>query len=158
MLFLTTDRTLTHATLRRGDKVKYDSSRKAAITYARRNGNATEYAVAKQLLDMPALPFAGLDLTGEGQGRITKLGGHPAIVRYGGFTCTVTDDGSGLLLTKTTGRFCDASPTSLDYLGSFYVAGDKPKPYGKVGPESDQVGLAHRTAPATWRLEFPAPY
>ena len=140
---------------------KYVETRKTALTDAR-NGNAAEVADLDALLAKPLLSLADFDLGGDWQCRTTKAGGLSPLVVYGWFKCRVSDDGSGWKLEKisgsqrTTGRFYDDGENRLIYLGSFYVAGETPKPYGS-GPESDQVGYAFRTGPAEWRIELPAP-
>ena len=74
----------------------------------------------------------------------------------------VSDDGSGWMLEKvsgsqrTRGRFYDLDDRLLAYLGSFYVAGETPQPYGS-GPDSDQFAYALRTGAESFRLEFPSP-
>ena len=140
---------------------KYEETRKAALAEAR-NGNAAEIAELDALLAKPLLSLPDFDLGGEWQCRTIKAGGLSPLVVYGWFKCTVSDDGSGWKLEKTSGsqrtigRFYDDGDKRMIYLGSFCVAADTPKPYGS-GPESDQVGYAFRTGPAEWRIEFPAP-
>ena len=140
----------------------YDGTREAALEEAK-GGDAVEVAELDALLAKPLLSTPDFDLGGEWRCRTTKVGGLSPLVVYGWFKCRVSDDGSGWKLEKTsgsqrtTGRFYDDGETRLIYLGSFYVAGEAPKPYGS-GPESDQVGYAFRTGPAEWRIEFPAPH
>jgi hypothetical protein len=140
---------------------KYEETRKAALAEAR-NGNAAEIAELDALLAKPLLSLPDFDLGGEWQCRTIKAGGLSPLVVYGWFKCTVSDDGSGWKLEKTSGsqrtigRFYDDGDKRMIYLGSFYVAADTPKPYGS-GPDTDQVGYAFRTGPAEWRIEFPAP-
>ena len=127
-----------------------------------RSGDAAEVAELDALLAKPLLSLPDFDLGGEWRCRTIKAGGLSPLVVYGWFKCRVSDDGSGWKLEKTsgsqrtTGRFYDDGEKRMIYLGSFYVAGETPKPYGS-GPESDQVGYAFRTGPAEWRIEFPAP-
>ena len=140
---------------------KYEETRKAALAEAR-NGNAAEIAELDALLAKPLLSLPDFDLGGEWQCRTIKAGGLSPLVVYGWFKCTVSDDGSGWKLEKTSGsqrtigRFYDDGDKRMIYLGSFYVAADTPKPYGS-GPDSDQIGYAFRTGPAEWCIEFPAP-
>ncbi len=141
----------------------YGTVRAEAIAEARAGGAPTDLAALDAILVAPQIPFAGLDMTGNWQCRTTKVGGLGALVVYGWFKCKVSDDGSGWLLEKTSGsqrtkgRFYDDAERRLIYLGSFFVSGDAPKPYGS-GPESDQVGYAFRTAEKAWRIELPSPY
>jgi len=139
----------------------YEETRRAALAEAKGAGHA-QLGELDALLAKPLLSLPDFDLGGEWRCRTTKLGGLSTLVVYGWFKCRVSDDGSGWKLEKlsgsqrTTGHFYDDSQTRSIYLGSFSIAGDKPKPYGS-GPESDQIGYAFRTGPAEWRIEFPAP-
>jgi hypothetical protein len=140
---------------------KYDETRKAALEEAK-SGDAAEASALNSLLAKPLLTLPDFDLGGDWQCRTTKVGGLSPLIVYGWFKCRVSDDGSGWKLEKisgsqrTTGRFYDDGENRLIYLGSFYVAGETPKPYGS-GPESDQVGYAFRTGSAEWHIELPAP-
>jgi Domain of unknown function (DUF4893) len=66
--------------------------------------------------------------------RTIKAGGPSPLVIYGWFKCRVTDDGSGWMLERiggsqrTKGRLYTDNDKRLTYLGSFLVAGEKPKP------------------------------
>ena len=141
----------------------YGTARAEAIAEARAGGAPADLAVLDAILVAPQIPFAGLDMTGNWQCRTTNVGGLGARVVYGWFKGKVSDDGAGWLLEKTSGsqrtkgRFYDDGERRLIYLGSFFVSGDAPKPYGS-GPESDQVGYAFRTGENAWRIELPSPY
>jgi len=141
---------------------QHETARATALDEAREGGSADDVATLEQILSKEQLPFSGLDLSGSWQCRTIKAGGLASLVIYDWFRCRITDDGSGWRLTKetgsqrTTGRFFTDSDTRLTYLGSFYVAGDKPPPYGS-GAETDQVGYAFRSGEAEWRIEFPLP-
>lgn len=141
---------------------KYEETRKAALEEAGGGGGPAQVAALDALLAKPLLSTPDFDLSGDWQCRTTKVGGLSPLVVYGWFKCRVSDDGSGWKLDKisgsqrTTGRFYDEGGKRMIYLGSFFVAGETPKPYGS-GPDSDQVGYAFRTGPAEWRIEFPAP-
>jgi hypothetical protein len=142
----------------------YEATREQALTEARAGGSAEDlHTLDAALGKEPSQSFSGFDMTGNWQCRTIKAGGPVALVVYGWFKCKVTDDGSGWRLEKvsgsqrTTGRFYDVDDKRLAYLGSFYVKGDSPKPYGS-GPETDQFAYAFRTATRSFRLEFPAPY
>lgn len=140
----------------------YEATRKAALEEARSGGTAQDLAALEPLLAKEPQSFSGFDMTGNWRCRTMKAGGPVALVVYGWFKCNVTDDGSGWLLEKvsgsqrTKGRFYDVDDKRLAYLGSFYVSGETPKPYGS-GPDSDQFAYAFRTGPKSFRMEFPAP-
>jgi hypothetical protein len=142
---------------------KYDETRKAALAEAKDGGEAADLAELDALLAKPLLSLPDFDLGGDWRCRTTKVGGLSPLVVYGWFKCRISDDGSGWKLEKTSGsqrtagRFYDDGEERLIYLGSFYVAGETPKPYGS-GPDTDQVGYAFRTGAAEWRIEFPAPH
>lgn len=141
----------------------YGETRKAAIAEAKAGAAPSELASLNAILAKPLISFSGFDMVGNWQCRTTKVGGISPLVIYDWFKCRVTDDGSGWKLEKvsgsqrTTGRFYDDSDKRLHYLGSQYVAGETPKPYG-AGPATDQVGYVFRTGPKEWRIELPAPY
>ncbi|ODT08426.1 MAG: DUF4893 domain-containing protein [Mesorhizobium sp. SCN 65-20] len=146
------------------DKVRlenYDTTRKEAMQEAM-GGLPREVAIIGALAAKHPQSFADFDMTGNWQCRTIKAGGMGALVVYDWFKCRVTDDGSGWMLEKlsgsqrTKGRFYTDGDTRLIYLGSGFVAGEKPTAYGK-GPETDQVGYAFRTGASEWRIEFPAP-
>lgn len=140
----------------------YETTRKQALEEARRDGAAADIRTLDAVLGSQPRSFSGFDMTGNWQCRTIKAGGLVPLVVYGWFKCKVSDDGSGWLLEKvsgsqrTNGRFYDVDGGKLAYLGSFYVAGETPKPYGS-GPDSDQFAYAFRTGKRSFRLEFPAP-
>lgn len=139
----------------------YGDTRKQALAEAK-GGAPADTAVLDTVVTKPFQSFSGLDLTGTWQCRTIKLGGLGTLVVYGWFKCRITDDGSGWKLDKltgsqrTTGRFYDDGDKRLIYLGSYFSAYDKAKPYGG-DPQTDQVGYAFRTGKAEWHIEFPAP-
>lgn len=139
----------------------YEETRKTALAEAK-SGDPTEVTQLDALLAKPLLSTPDFDVGGEWRCRTIKAGGLATLVIYDWFKCRVSDDGSGWKLDKltgsqrTTGRFYDDGEKRMIYLGSLFIAGDAPKPYGS-GPETDQVGYAFRTGPQEWRIEFPAP-
>ncbi|RUM99663.1 DUF4893 domain-containing protein [Pseudaminobacter arsenicus] len=141
---------------------QFGATRSAAIDEARRGGLAEDVSTLDMMLAKEPVSFADFDMTGEWQCRTIKAGGPAPLVVYGWFRCRVIDDGSGWTLEKLTGsqrtkgRFFTDSDSRLTYLGSFYVAGEKAKPYGSEA-DSDQAGYAFRSGPNEWRIEFPAP-
>jgi hypothetical protein len=148
------------------DKVRlanYGEVRKAAVAEAKAGGAPADVMTLDAILAKPLVSFQGFDMTGNWQCRTVKLGGLSALLIYDWFKCRVTDDGSGWVLEKisgsqrTKGRFYDDNEKRLIYLGSFFIDGGTPNPYGS-GLESDQVGYAFRSGPAEWRIELPSPY
>ncbi|WP_269929682.1 DUF4893 domain-containing protein [Aminobacter sp. HY435] len=140
---------------------KYDATRNEALQEAKA-GLKREVDILDAIVAKAPQSFGDFDMTGNWQCRTIKAGGISDLVVYDWFRCKVSDDGSGWQLEKisgsqrTKGRFYTDSDTRLIYLGSGYVAGEKPQAYGK-GPATDQVGYAFRTGPSEWRVEFPAP-
>ena len=140
----------------------YAETRKAALLEAKA-GAPGEVSKLDALVAKPEMPFSGIEMLGNWQCRTIKVGGLLPLIYYDWFKCRITEDTLGWLLEKTsgsqrtTGRFYDESERRLIYLGSFFIAGDKPNPYGS-GPETDQVGYAYRSGEQEWRIELPAPY
>ncbi|QPC88088.1 DUF4893 domain-containing protein [Mesorhizobium sp. NBSH29] len=141
---------------------KFNETRSAALSEAKAGASKADLATLAAVTEAKPLAFQEFNLSGNWRCRTIKVGGISPLVIYGWFKCRVSDDGSGWLLEKTTGsqrtkgRFFTESDTRSTYLGSFFVAGDTPKPYGS-GVDSDQVGYAMRTGKSTWKIEFPAP-
>ena len=141
----------------------HDATLAAALAEARVGASPDEIAFVESLTGERNLSWGGIDLAGRWKCRTTKVGGVLPMVTYSWFDCTITDDGAGWTLTKTsgsqrtTGRFFTISDTRMVYLGSGSVRGEEPRPHG-AGEASDQVGLVFRSGDATWRIEFPAPY
>jgi len=140
----------------------FEKVRTAALREARAAGAPEDVSVLDGIVNAQALPMRDFDATGAWQCRTIKLGGPAELVIYGWFKCRITDDGSGWMLEKLTGsqrtkgRFFTESDTRSTYLGSFYVADEKPAPYGS-GPDSDQVGYMTRSGADAFRIEFPSP-
>jgi hypothetical protein len=142
----------------------FEATRTGAVAEATAEGAPADVAVLKAALSGRPLSFGGFDPTGNWTCRTIKLGGMaPPLVVYGRFRCRISDDGAGWWLEKlrgsqrTTGRFYSESDTRLIYLGSGFIAGDTPKPYG-AGLEWDQVAVAERLAGNRLVLQFPSPY
>ncbi len=141
---------------------EFNSTRLTALREAEA-GAAEDVAVLKAALDGEPLSFEGFDATGTWKCRVIKLGGILPLTVYSQFRCIIKDDGKGWRLTKitgsqqTTGALYQDSGTRLIYLGSGYVAGETPKPYG-AGPEFDQVAYAERLGEQKIVLQFPKPY
>lgn len=140
----------------------YEAISTTALDEARAGGGLEDVAVLEEIIARPALSFSDFDLTGEWQCRTIKAGGIAPLVTYDWFRCRVADEGSGWMLEKvsgsqrTRGRFFTDEDERLIYLGSYFVAGDEPPPYG-AGAESDQAGYAFRGGEAQWHIAFPAP-
>ncbi|WP_309085835.1 DUF4893 domain-containing protein [Chelativorans sp.] len=140
----------------------FEATRKAAIAEAKAGGSPQDVATFEEIVSRPHLSFQGFDMMGDWQCRTIKAGGLASLVIYDWFRCRVIDEGAGWVLEKlsgsqrTKGRFFDDGDKRLIYLGSFYVAGETPPPYGS-GPETDQAGYVFRSGEDAWRIEFPAP-
>ncbi|MHC1548564.1 DUF4893 domain-containing protein [Phyllobacterium sp. K27] len=141
----------------------YETTKAQALDEARKGGEPTDIAKLNDIFAASPLRFSeDFDMTGNWQCRTTKLGKTTPLVIYSWFKCRVTDDGSGWTLEKTSGsqrtkgRFFTDSDTRLIYLGSGYIAGEKPKKYGS-GADTDEVGYAYRMSKDSFRIEFPAP-
>ena len=139
-----------------------DAVRREALADARAKASREDLAALEQALAGTPRPLDGTDLTGEWQCRSLKLGAAVPLAVYGWFRCRVSDDGSGFRLEKldgsqrTAGRFYDAGPGRMTYLGVSTVAGQPPTAYGKDASR-DQVALAVSPGKNRLRLEFPLP-
>lgn len=148
------------------DKVRlasHETTKAQALSEARKGGEPADIAKLNDIFAAPTLGFGeNFDMTGNWQCRTIKLGKTTPLVIYSWFKCRVTDDGSGWMLEKisgsqrTKGRFFTDSDTRLIYLGSGFIAGEKPKKYGS-GADTDEVGYAYRMSTNSFRIEFPSP-
>jgi len=140
----------------------YEATRAQAIEEARAGASGGDLTILDAVISKEPQSWSDFDMTGNWQCRTIKAGGPVPLLVYDWFKCKVTDDGSGWMLEKMTGsqrtkgRFYTDGDKRLDYLGSSFVAGEHPAPYGS-GPESDQFGFAFRTGVNEFRIEFPAP-
>jgi hypothetical protein len=141
----------------------HETTKAQALSEARQGGEPADIAQLNDIFAVSTLGFGeNFDMTGNWQCRTTKLGKTTPLVIYSWFKCRVTDDGYGWMLEKisgsqrTKGRFFTDSDTRLIYLGSGYIAGEKPKKYGS-GADTDEVGYAYRMSKDSFRIEFPAP-
>jgi Domain of unknown function (DUF4893) len=142
---------------------EFNTARLVALREAEA-GAPEDVKVLRAALSGNPLDFAnGFNPVGAWKCRVIKLGGILPLTVYPQFRCIIAEDGKGWHLTKTTGSqrtagyFYRESGTRLTYLGSGYVQGEKPKPYGS-GPEYDQVAYAERLADQKIVLQFPRPY
>ncbi len=141
----------------------YETTKSQALDEARKGGDTADIAKLNAIFAQSSLGFSeDFDMTGNWQCRTTKLGKTTPLVIYSWFKCRVTDDGPDWMLEKTSGsqrtkgRFFTESANRLTYLGSGYIAGEKPKKYGS-GADTDEVGYAYRTSKNSFRIEFPSP-
>lgn len=95
--------------------------------------------------------------------RIVKLGGTPALVPYGTFSCAIAMGAEGATIVKATGsqRFSgalDRAGAGYLYAGALHYADEGPIPYGADG-DRDQVGCLVRLGAEEGRylLELPFP-
>lgn len=143
---------------------QYDEVRAEALARARAPGSGRGGAEFVRVMSGSLSPVRGaaVDLRGDWQCRIARVGRTTPPTVHTWFRCRVQDDGSGWRLEKldgserTAGRFFDWNERRLVYLGSAGSPRDEPVRYG-ADPERDQVAYAVRPGPDRLRLEFPAP-
>jgi hypothetical protein len=142
---------------------RFEAIKEEALKEARAGGSAADLKVLEDVLAGQPLPVSGsFDPTGTWRCRTVKVGGMLPLVVYPWFKCSITDDGSGWFMKKTTGsqmtqgRFYTESDTRLVYLGAGHVRGENPRKYGEVAKE-DQVAIMERLGENRLVLQFPAP-
>lgn len=141
----------------------FDTRRAAAIAAASAFSDAAAVATLTQVLAGEARSFdAEYDPSGDWQCRFLKLGGDPALIVYGWFSCRIFDDGAGWVLQKITGsqrsmgRLYQLSEERLLYLGALHYAYEAPIWFGD-DPSRNQTAVLFRLDDGRLRLEFPAP-
>lgn len=141
----------------------FDETRARALAVARAGGSPEDVATLASILGGETVPFAGADLTGNWQCRVTKLDGPVPLVIYTWFKCRISDDGAGLYLEKltgsqrVTGRFFRDTEERLIFLGAGHYAHEAPLSYPQRD-ERDQVAYVYLIDDGRLRLEFPAPH
>jgi hypothetical protein len=141
----------------------FDKTRAQALADARAKGSPADVKVLNDALAGKPLSMAGsFDATGNYRCRTIKTGGTVPLVVYGWFKCSITDDGAGWLLKKTSGsqrtqgRLYTESNTRLVYLGTSFMSDETPPKYGSNAAR-DQVAAVTRPSERRLRLEFPSP-
>ena len=142
---------------------EFDTRREAAIDAAMNVSIAAVSDTLRQVLEGKALSFSdGYDPSGDWRCRYIKLGGEPALVIYGWFSCRIFDDGAGWVMQKidgsqrSMGRLYDLPQERLLYLGALHYAYEAPIWFGD-DPARNQIAVLTRLDDGRMRLEFPAP-
>jgi hypothetical protein len=141
---------------------EFNSTKLTALREAEA-GSAEDLATLKAALAGEPLSFQDFNPAGAWKCRVIKLGGILPLTVYPQFRCIIKDDGKGWLLNKitgsqqTTGYLYTESDTRLTYLGSGFIQGETPKPYGS-GPETDQVAYVERLGEKRIVFQFPKPH
>jgi len=133
-------------------------------------GSPEDRAILVEGLSGSALPAerAMTILQGEWSCRMLKLGGNLPLVVYQAFHCRLTGSGFEKLTgsQRTTGRIGLLDGQTV-YLGTAFVAGDTPLPYGELPAEVDpgatpqltpEVGLVEVTGDKAARILLPLPW
>lgn len=140
----------------------FETVRTETLAAVRDGADPAALATLDALLAPEPRPILGVDLRGDYRCRTLKLGGAPALIVYGWFSCRIDEDDLGYRLTKLTGsqrlsgHFIDTAEDRLTYWGALHYAGEAPKLYG-ADPERDQAGYLFRIADGHYRLELPLP-
>lgn len=142
---------------------QFDANRDANLAEARAKGAPEDVKILEEALaGTPLKTEVDFDATGNWHCRILKLGRGLALTVYPRFRCAISDDGAGWFLKKLTGsqrtegHFYTDSATRLVYVGTGYVAGEKPPRYGD-DPQANQVAYVERLAKDRLVLQFPKP-
>jgi hypothetical protein len=141
----------------------FEAVRAETLAAVRGRADPVNLATLDAVVTPQPQAILGVDLRGNYRCRTIKLGGAPALVIYGWFSCRIDEDDLGYRLVKLTGsqrlsgHFIDTAEDRLTWWGALHYADEAPKPYG-ADPERDQVGYLFRIGEGHYRLELPLPH
>jgi hypothetical protein len=141
---------------------RFDTVREETLAAVRAEAPPADLATLDAVLAPAPQPILGVDLRGDYRCRTIKLGGAPALIVYGWFSCRIDEDDLGYRLVKRTGsqrlsgHFIDTAEDRLTYWGALHYAAEAPRAYG-ADPARDQVGYLFRVGDGHYRLELPLP-
>ena len=142
---------------------EFDVRREAALDVAMNVSDEAASGTLQEILAGKTLSFSdSFDPSGDWSCRYIKLGGEPALVIYGWFSCRIFDDGAGWVMQKidgsqrSKGRLYDLPQERLLYLGALHYTYETPIWFGD-DPSRNQMALLTRLDDGRMRLEFPAP-
>ena len=142
---------------------EFNVRREAAINVAMNVSDEAASDALQEILAGKTLSFSdSFDPSGDWSCRYIKLGGEPALVIYGWFSCRIFDDGAGWVMQKidgsqrSKGRLYDLPQERLLYLGALHYTYETPIWFGD-DPSRNQMALLTRLDDGRLRLEFPAP-
>ena len=160
------------AQVRDADLVRLDAFEAtvgAALLQAFAGGARGDLDLLQQVLaGQPVAPLA-TTLPGDWDCRTLKAGGLTALTAYAPFACTITADGAGFVIEKTsgsqrlTGRI-DLIDGRMILTGTGFVADMTPVPYADLPPENASdgtiwpvVGVVEQPEPDRIRILIPQP-
>lgn len=149
---------------------EYHAAAGEALLEAFGGGDPGDLAVLADVLQGNALPpdQARKAMVGDWSCRMIKMGRLLPITVYQPFRCRIGSDGSLEKLTgsqRTKGRI-HRDGDRLVYLGTGFIAGDRPPAYADLPPFSDasdpqrvpEAGLVEMVDASRGRVMFPDPY
>ncbi|MCB5199497.1 DUF4893 domain-containing protein [Loktanella sp. TSTF-M6] len=148
--------------LRPADQVRLDALDAAAgsaLLTALAGGGRGDVDLLQEVMEGAPLAPIQTTLPGDWQCRTLKLGGEAALVVYAAFDCTITTDGDGFILTKTTGSQrltgrITLAPEGMVLTATGHVAEVEPIAYADLADDFETDGTLW---PIVGRVEQPAP-
>ena len=164
--------TTTMAQVRDADVARldaFDATVGAALLEAFAGGARGDLDLLQEVLSgQPVAPLA-TTLPGDWDCRTLKAGGLTALTAYAPFDCTITADGAGFIIDKTsgsqrlTGRI-DLIDGRMVLTGTGFVTDTPPVPYADLPPENTSdgtvwpvVGVVEQPTPDRIRILMPQP-
>ena len=147
----------------------FDATVGAALLEAFAGGARGDLDLLQEVLAGQPLSPLTTTLPGEWDCRTLKAGGLTALTAYAPFACTITADGTGFVIEKTTGSQrltgrIDLVDGRMILTGTGYVDGTGPIAYADFPPENASdgtlwpvVGIVEQPAPDRIRILMPQP-
>ena len=147
----------------------YDATVGTALLTAFAGGARGDLDLLQEVLAGTPVPPLATTLPGDWTCRTLKLGGLTALTAYAPFACTITADGAGFVIEKTTGSQrlsgrIDLIDGRMVLTGTGYVDGTAPVPYADLPPENVSdgtlwpvVGIAEQPDTDRIRILMPQP-
>ena len=155
-------RTLTPVDL--GRLAQFAKARADSIREAKAEGAPGVVATLDAILAGEEQPILGVDIRGDYQCRVAKLGGELGkLTIYDWFGCRIDEDDIGYRLEKLSGsqrlsgHFVDDNEKALIFYGADHYSDEKPMDYN-ADPERNTVGRFVKVGDRRFRLELPLPF
>ena len=147
----------------------FDATVGTALLTAFAGGGRGDLDLLQEVLAGTPVPPLATTLPGDWDCRTLKAGGLTALTAYAPFDCTITADGAGFVIEKTsgsqrlTGRI-ELIDGRMILTGTGYVADTGPIAYADFPPENDSdgtlwpvVGIVEQPDPDRIRILMPQP-